>query len=191
MNKFRTYVLASILLVAGALSAKAQEQAIRVGLGGLPIFQTLNYAGCDEAIYNEGASVLYMDSYGPAWTPGALVLSYEVRRSKLLSLGMMMGNAMSFRTSTNVKTGQRHTETDMDTQLLAYAQLNIVERGRFSWYGYAGAGLGVMWGDGALPCIQISPICFKYDFRSVYAFAEAGIGTVYTGGQIGIGIKLF
>lgn len=136
---------------------------------------------------------LYGKNIGSTRTLGTACLVVDIPVKKWLSVPFTFTASMNFTPVEDSLTGISHTAYDGTMNIMAGVRFKYLNREHLNLYSALHAGLGVcnvgeFTSAELFPSIQLVPIGIRAGAR-VYGFAEIGVGTIYLGGQIGVGYK--
>ena len=199
MNKRLTLVLFLAFLWPLGLSAqKTQDVPFRhewrFGVAGFPFMESFMFSGWGYDIYptpDDGLDEIYSDYYGATRALGLLTAEYSINYRKHFTFsigGYFTGLWYNTYDYMDVRKG---TDVGFNLSILPTARFKYINREFFSMYGSVAAGVAIGYFDKelyAFPTFQLVPVGFTFG-RKVYGFAEAGLGFLYIGGQIGVGYR--
>lgn len=191
----RIIALLAALLLTAAVSA--QENHFRIGIGGYPWVPSIlvNGIGAYPEIdwsYPTSLGTLFVEYEGGTYTTGNICAEYAWDFKNRFTVSVSASTDVIWTTLRDAVTAKR---TDTKTGAL----VSIMTKARYSWVSrkvvkmYCSASIGIIAGYAdreavALPGIQLTPIGIEVG-KKVFGFAEAGIGTSYAGGMVGIGYR--
>lgn len=185
-------ILAALLLTA---AASAQENHFRIGVGGYPWVPSLlvNGIGC-EPVWNYPATLgaLFVQYEEGTYTTGNISAEYAWDFRNRFSVSVSASTDI-------IWTVLRDPVTSKKTDTVAGALVSLMSKARYSWVSrnvvkmYSSVSIGVIAGYAerevvALPGIQLTPVGIEVG-RTLFGFAEVGIGTSYAGGMVGVGYR--
>lgn len=209
-----TLFAAAVSVSAGAQSRSAGS--ISICYGGYPVLEQLAYGevGVHEIpLHEPSLKSLYNDSKGPAFSSGTFAVEADFPVRKWLSIPMIVTGNLIMQKSTSVVGGSSHMTTNVTSQLMSGFRFKYMNKSKVNFYSMVcfGAGLGTQerkfeMASGPdednlvtkvkyrhyidfVPSFQIVPFGVRFG-KKVYGTAEIGVGTMYVGGMLGIGIKL-
>ena len=211
-NKLRTFLLASIALVLTATAAKGQDSdemvvSIRGAISGSPITAKDYFARSYSYNYYNSLSTYYGDYYGPSYTSGAITLGADIRLLKWFAIGLDINTTPIWHDRYHKDDSKVARETGVALTILPMAKFYYFRRPIVMLYGRLGMGFGKYFNfsslqynyrdsNGARHFVDES---FKFEAqfvpfgievgKKVFWYAELGVGTVYIGGQTGIGYR--
>lgn len=195
------------LICAAAVSSLAAVHAQEVshrpelsfGMSGVPVvggrllhYNGSSYWGCcpDPSLDLDN---MYGRRVGDTRTAGAAALCVDIPVKRWLSVPFTFTTSLNFTPVEDPFDGTSHTFCDAAINILAGVRFKYMNREHVNLYSAIHAGLGMCnvgeFCDAEFfPAIQLVPIGVRAGGR-VYGFAEIGAGTLYFGGQIGVGYK--
>lgn len=194
MKKIVT-ILAAVLLTAAA--ASSQENHFRIGIGGYPLVPSLMINGIgaypdDYYPYPPALGSIYNDYEGVSYTTGNIYGEYAWNIKKWFTTSVSASTDIIWTNRHDALTGAR-----VDTQ--SAALVHIMGKAQFNWVSreivrmYSSVSLGFITSFGAhsfgiSPGIQFTPVGIEVG-KKIFGFGEAGFGTTYVGGMVGIGYR--
>lgn len=203
--------LAGALLLCAGWNAKGEDfdgmqVSVRVGLGGSPV-AAQNYYSAKNSYNDSPLSTYYGDYYGPAYTSGVVNVGVDLRILKWLGLGIDINVTPIWHDKYHNNDSRIGRETGVALTILPMAKFYYFRRPIIMLYGRAGMGFGKYFNYPSLTYsyrdnsgarhfvdesykfeVQFVPFGFELG-KKVFWFAELGVGTVYIGGQTGIGYR--
>lgn len=185
--------LAALLLTFAAF---AQEQHLRIGVGGYPLIPSLlvNGIGAYPDHYREFTDLItiYKDYKGNSFTTGNISAEYAWDLKKWLTASISASTDIFW---TNYHDAINSEKTDSSVGALVH----VMGKARFNWVSrevvrmYSSISLGFIAGYEpreiiGLPGIQIAPVGIEIG-RKIFGFGEIGFGTMYLGAMGGIGYR--
>lgn len=187
-----------------------ERWAVRVGIG-MPSDINTDYFTYDSEYFNYTANSLskYYGPYtGPLYSTGSLSVGGEYLIARWFAIGADLATDMLYCKMYDSLTG-RNTDTHHGVSLSFTPMLRFyyLNRPKVRLYGSFGLGVVAYFGYNLTDGTQVkgNTIYYSGDFvelsgqyipigvefgRRVYGFAEAGVGTIYSGIRAGAGIKL-
>ena len=199
MNKRLILILCLALLWPLGLSAQKTKDVPfrhewRFGVAGFPFMESFMFSGWGYDIYptpDDGLDEIYSDYHGATRALGLLSAEYSINYRKHFTFsigGYFTGLWYNTYDYMDVRKG---TDVGFNLSILPTARFKYINREFFSMYGSVAAGVAIGYFDKelyAFPTFQLVPVGFTFG-RKVYGFAEAGLGFLYIGGQIGVGYR--
>lgn len=195
LSKF--ILLSSILLSAGAFFAKAQDTdferfEFRLGVSGYPILSANFHSRViDRVLYdvrNSSLDDLYQDRNGVCYTFGNIGAEFTWNIKKWLAVSGGVYVTPFWQSSYDGYTHERKScSSSADFSAVAMVRFNYFNRKYVRLYSSIGSGLLLNNGS-VTPQIQLVPLGASFGGR-VFGFAELGAGSLFLGGNIGIGYK--
>ena len=205
-------ILASIGLVLIASSARGQDSnklsvSIRGSISGSPIAAKDYFSRSSSYNYYNSLSTYYGDYYGPSYTSGVATLGVDIKLLKWFAVGLDINTTPIWHDRYHKDDSKVARETGVALTLLPMAKFYYFRRPVIMLYGRAGMGFGKYINfsslqysyrdsNGARHFVDES---FKFEAqfvpfgievgKKVFWYAELGVGTVYIGGQTGIGYR--
>ncbi|MCQ2154783.1 MAG: hypothetical protein MJY55_03080 [Bacteroidales bacterium] len=204
-------IIAGALLLCTGWNAWGEEfdkmqLSVRVGLGGSPV-AAQNYYKAKNSYNEYPLSTYYGDYYGPAYTSGVVNVGVDLRILKWLGLGIDINVTPIWHDKYHKDDSRIGRETGVALTILPMAKFYYFRRPIIMLYGRAGMGFGKYFNYPSLTYsyrdnsgarhfvdesykfeVQCVPFGFELG-KKVFWFAELGVGTVYIGGQTGIGYR--
>jgi len=207
-----SFILAILLLTPLAASAQKSSESslskrpeISFGYAGFPMVggYFFHYNGTswfrDFDPVPPTIDTIYGDEVGSTHSIGTAVLTVDIPILKWLSIPVSATASMNMTPVTGAFDAKSHMVYDYAFNLLAGARFKYMNKEHINLYSTLQAGLCVYnlpkdafnnnGADHLFPALQLVPIGIRAGGR-LYGFAELGLGTLYFGGQIGIGFKL-
>ncbi len=194
-----TMLAAGISLNAGAQDAASHERfEIRLGVSGYPIISVRNnpmgfpssghYHYIMDVQNDFAIDELYKDRDGNYYTFGNIgaEFTWNIKRWLAVCAGLYV---TPFWTSvydirTHARKGNR---SDASFSSLAMVRFNYFSRPAVRLYSAIGTGI---YADSEIAKLQFQAVPFGVSFgKRVFGFAELGVGTLYIGGNIGVGYR--
>lgn len=191
-----------ILLLCAGLSASAQEQqpfgpariGVRIGYAYKPATGTDYFYSSFPSLHIDDTrmDVIYHDYHGPIWSTGTLTASVDIQFQSWFFLSINGGWAL-FRADTYDGVTEANTGRKQGSVCYLLPAANIYYY-KADWYRiYGGLGFGV----GLYSSFFDSRVRFEPQFTPVgieagnklFAFLEAGYGSLFCGVRGGIGYK--
>ena len=212
-------LIITLFAAASVVSAGAQSKnagSISICYGGYPILEQLAYGSVGvDVIGPQEPSLkrLYDDNKGPVLSSGTFAVEADFPVRKWLSIPMIVTGNLITQKSTSVVDGSSHITANVTSQLMSGFRFKYMNKSKVNFYSMVcfGAGLGTQerkfeMASGPdedhlvtqvkyrhyidfVPSFQIVPFGVRFG-KKVYGTAEIGVGTMYVGGMLGIGIKL-
>lgn len=212
-------LIITLFAAASVVSAGAQSRSagsISICYGGFPVLERLAYGevGVHEIpLHEPSLKSLYNDSKGPVLSSGTFALEADFPVRKWLSIPMIVTGNLVMQKSTSVVDGSSHMTTNVTSHVMSGFRFKYMNKNKVNFYSMVcfGAGLGtqeskIEMASGPdeehletytkfrhyvdfIPGFQIVPFGVRFG-KKVYGTAEIGVGTMYVGGMLGIGIKL-
>lgn len=199
MNKStlsRSILLSFILLTAGAFFAKAQDTdfqrfEVRLGVSGYPIlsssFRNTN-KNVESPFSNLYLEDLYNDRDGVIYTFGNIGAEFTWNIKKWLAVCAGLHVTPFWRDRYDGYTRQRKSRSSSaDLSGVAMVRFNYFNRKYVHLYSSVGAGF-LLYDWRVVPQIQLVPVGVSFGGK-LFGFAELGAGSLFLGGNIGIGYK--
>ena len=200
MTNRLTVILCMLLLCQLGLSAQDNDDIPyrhewRFGLAGLPIMDGLLYSDgyfdIDPHINYLDPDRLYKDYNGTSRMFGLISAEYSINFRKRFTFAVGGYLTSAWNRVYRYDGTPKRPEIGFGLTIMPTARFKYVSRDAFSMYG--SAGLGVMVGLSekevyCYPTFQLVPLGLTFG-RKVYGFAEFGLGTLYIGGNIGVGYR--
>lgn len=201
-----------VILLLWGIDAFSEEfdkmqVSVRVGLGGSPIAAQNYFQAKNTSTNYMPLSTYYGDYYGPAYTSGVINVGVDLRILKWLGLGIDINTTPIWHDKYHRDDSKIGRETGVALTILPMATFYYFRRPIIMLYGRAGMGFGKYFNYSSLTYsyrdsngarqfvdnsfkfeVQFVPFGFELG-KKVFWFAELGIGTVYIGGQTGIGYR--
>lgn len=212
MNTKPFFTAAAALLLLISFSAPAEDfnrlqVSVRGAISGTPL-TAQNYFKADYNYnYDNRLANYYGDYYGPSYTCGAITLGVDVRILKWMSVGLDINVTPIWHDKFHKNDIKAYRETGTALTFLPMAKFYYFRRPSVMLYGRAGIGFGKYINYSRLkydyrddngrrifvdksfkPEIQLVPFGIELG-KKVFWYAEIGFGTVYIGGQTGIGYR--
>lgn len=195
--KFKILIVAC-LLAAGTCFAQTQEFGsekfeVRIGVSGHPLLPAAkNKLGLKYGDYYDlllfNLDALYADRTVAHYTAGNIGAEFTWNAKKWFGLAGGLYLTPFWADVVNAYTGQRSgIQTSLSVSALVTARFNYFNKPMVRIYSSIGLGLLVD-NSGLAPHLQVVPIGVTFGKR-VYGFAEVGLGSLYMGGNIGVGYK--
>lgn len=186
-------VLSLILLSIGSRAAAQRSSFdISLGWGGFPLLEEVFFTPREGEIHSmDNLSSMYMDSKGALRCTGSIAIQADAPIAKWFAIPITIAGNIGMRRDTSMITGKDFLSTFGTTQIMAGAKFRYINRPRFNFYTTIHGGIGISFDNEAdfYPAVQLVPVGIRMGGK-VYGTAEIGIGTMYAGGMIGIGIRL-
>lgn len=200
MTNRLTVILCALLLCPLGLAAQNKDDIPykhewRFGAAGYPIMDMLLYSDgigyVDIIPYYTDADRIYEDYEGRRSMIGLISAEYSLnlRKKFTFAVGAYLSTAWN---KVYQYDGQKNgADVGVGLTIMPTARFKYVSKNAFNMYG--SAGLGIMAGyfqkeAYVYPTFQLVPIGLTFG-RKVYGFAEFGLGTLYIGGNIGVGYR--
>lgn len=192
----RFILLSFILLVAGAFSAKAQNTdykrfEVRLGVSGYPMLSS-SFRNTNKYVESPYSYLyledLYYDRDGVIYTFGNIGSEFTWNIKKWLAVCAGLHVTPFWRDRYDGYTRQRKSRSSSaDLSGVVMVRFNYFNRQYVHLYSSIGAGL-LLYDWHVAPQIQLVPLGVSFGGR-VFGFAELGAGTLFLGGNIGIGYQ--
>lgn len=204
MKSFLKTLMLTALLIAGAsISAGAQQAGndrfeVRLGISGYPLMPALENSlgrtpvllGYYKYIYSEAPSIdeLYQDRDGAHYTAGNIGAEFAWNAKRWLAV---CASAYVTPFWADMYDGQTHARKGRKAGAsfsgLVSVRFNYFNRPNVRLYSAVGTGFYL---DKEATNFQFQVVPFGVSFGGrVFGFAELGIGSLFLGGNIGIGYK--
>lgn len=200
MHKKLTIILLILMFFPAGLSARKREDVPfrhewRFGLAGYPLGDMLMYSRPYYDYYypydSGNPDYIYQDFEGARRMTGLLSAEYSIncRRRFTFAIGGYLSSVWHKKYDyTGAKKG---TGMGVNLTLMPTARFRYIDKDIFGMYGSIAAGIMVGYFEQefyAFPTFQIVPVGITIG-KKVYGFAEAGVGLLYIGGNIGVGYR--
>lgn len=177
------------------------KHGVRVGISGTPfvlglmtdVADGINFGFVGRLPYIRGVSNFYEDFYGPLYTTGNIGAEFDwvLKKWMTVSAGAYFTGFWADRY--NGMTGSlMRKENGVAVSLVGTIRFTYLNRRYVQLYSGVSAGafvIGANTGEvGGMIHVQGIPIGVSVG-RKVFGFAEVGIGTMYMGGNIGLGYR--
>lgn len=201
MKRIGTVFIAVCLLAANSLSSFAQEVEdqkfeVRLGLSGYPelpaVMNKLGMKFGSNVSMSEPETLdeLYREPLGPHYSMGSIGAEFSWHAKKWFDLcaGLYVTPFWAEKIDPFAKKGIG-TKTSATFSMLVMARFNYFSRPRVKLYSSIGAGVLSDASTSRLAMnVQLVPFGVSFGGR-FFGFAELGLGTLYLGGNIGVGYK--
>ncbi len=213
--KVLKFVLPCVIAALMGLNASAQSEKsgvdLTLGVGGYPVKEALCYGVSHDFFFRDDCDLsgLYSPSVGNVVSLGTISLQADLPVKKWFSVPFTVAGNLVLTSLSDPVNDRIRTIPCGTFSFLAGARFKYMNRPRVNFYSSLNIGIGFCTDYGmtqysndgktvvtkyrtyvdAMPEFQVVPFGVRFGGK-VYGIAEIGLGTLYCGGMLGVGVRL-